>query len=63
MKKKVTALFALSSSMVFFWGCIPLGAIIDAFIATAPITLLMEFLLDNDSILDVFGDSAPGLLG
>ena len=62
MKKKVTALFALTSSMVFFWGC-SLGVLIDAFIAAAPITLLMEFLLDNDSILDVFGDSAPGLLG
>ena len=61
-RRKMTALFALASSTMFFWGC-SLGAAIDAIIATAPITLLMQFLLDNDTILDVFGDDAPGLLG
>lgn len=57
---KTTALILMAGTTFQLGSCI--GSALGALWQTLPITLLTEFVLDNDSIIDVFGDSAPGLL-
>lgn len=53
-KTKKAALVALAGTMMAFGGCI--GGWWQAAIAGLPGTIIAEFLLDNDSIFDLFED-------
>jgi hypothetical protein len=57
---KMTAIALCLGTMLGLGSCI--GSALQALWTSLPITLLTEFVLDNDAILDIFGDSAPGTL-
>ncbi len=55
-KMKKSALLAALAGTTFFFGC--LGSYFSYVAQGLPGTILAEFLLDNDSIFDLFEDGA-----
>lgn len=55
-KSKKAMLFVLASGMVFQFGC--LGQYFSFVAQGLPGTIVAEWLLDNDSVFDLFEDGA-----
>ncbi len=52
--KKTLAVLLLGTTFGFGGGCI--GNLFQQFIVTLPVTLLTEFVTDNDTVFDLFPD-------
>ncbi len=50
------AMVGLLAGTVFQFGCLNIGGLWKSFITAAPIYALMEFVLDNDGVFDLFED-------